>query len=138
LILLVLIPIIYFSSKVDVYTQKGARTLQYLLGFKDFIQKVEANKIKLFLEKDPEYLDKVLPYAVLFGVSKHWLELYSELNKEIEWYEGDNRYFYGLYDDLNDSFETTKNYTESESSSSSFAGSDSSGGGSGGGGGGSW
>jgi uncharacterized membrane protein YgcG len=138
LILLVLIPIIYFSSKVDVYTAKGAKILQYLLGFKDFIQKVEANKIKLFLEKDAEYLDKVLPYAVLFGISEHWLKLYSELNKEIEWYEGDTSDFDGLYDDLYDSFETTKNYTQSESSSSSFTGSDSSGGGSGGGGGGSW
>jgi uncharacterized membrane protein len=138
LILLVLIPIIYFSLKVDVYTAKGAKILQYLLGFKDFIQKVEANKIKLFLEKDAEYLDKVLPYAVLFGISEHWLKLYSELNKEIEWYEGDTSYFYGLYDDLYGSFETTKNYTQSESSSSDFGGSDSSGGGSGGGGGGSW
>jgi len=136
--LLSLIPIIFFTKKIDVYTPKGAKVLQYLLGFKDFIQKVESNKIKLLLEKDPEYLDKVLPYAVLFGVSEHWLKLYEELNQNIYWYEGDRNSFYSLNNDLYDSFETTKSYTKNESSSSDFGGSDSSGGGSGGGGGGSW
>jgi len=138
LIMLVLFPIIYFTKNIDVYTPKGAEKLKYLLGFKDFIQKVESNKIKLLLEKDPEYLDKVLPYAVLFGVSEHWFKLYDEFNYEPYWYYGNRDYFYYMDRTLYDSFETTKNYTESETSSSDFIGSDSAGGGAGGGGGDSW
>ena len=132
--LLSILIILFFSSKIGVYTKKGIESLKYILGFKEFLDRTQKDKIETLLKENPNYLDEVLPYAVLFG-AKHWLKFYEEFNVNNNWYEGDR--FYYMYDDLYDSFETTSNYTSS-SSSDSFSGGGSVGGGSGGGGGGSW
>ena len=132
--LLSILVILYFSSKIGVYTKKGIESLKYILGFKEFVNRVEKNKIETLLKENPNYLNEVLPYAVLFGAN-HWFKFYEEFNVDNDWYEGDR--FYYMYDDLYDSFDSTANYTET-SSSDSFSGGGSVGGGSGGGGGGSW
>ena len=117
-------------------TRKGTATLRYLLGFKEFVEKVESNKIRLLLKEDPKYLDKTLPYAVLFGVSEHWFKFYIELEQTPLWYNGNRYGLHNLNDTIYDGFNTTEHY--SESSSGGFSGGGFSGGGSGGGGGGSW
>jgi uncharacterized membrane protein len=135
LILIILVPIIFIRKYMAAHTRKGIQELRYLLGFKDFIQKVEKNRIKLFLKKDPNYIDRVLPYAVLFGVSDHWIEFYTELELSTPyWYSGNIHNISSLSDDLGKGFSSSSNYSESNSNSSGGF----SGGGSGGGGGGSW
>jgi len=82
---------------------------------------------------DPLYLDKALPFAMLFGISKHWLKLYEELNVSYPyWYHG---YPYGL-GDFSDSMQSAS--TPPSSSGGVSGGGGFSGGGGGGGGGGSW
>jgi len=136
-ILLSIIPFIfamYLSNKLSVYTAKGIKKLKYLLGLKEFILRVEKDKIERFLKEDPNYLDKMLPYAVLFGV-EHWIDLYTEFDVDKSWYVGDSVMFAVLAEALYDSL--TKSETN-EAFSDSFSSGGSSGGGSGGGGGGSW
>ena len=128
--------IAYFSNKIGVYTQKGIASLKYILGFKEFVNRVEKDKIEVFLKENPNYLDEILPYAVLFG-AKHWLNFYKEFNVTPKGYYGNRTVYLG--DDLYYSFKESSNYIENSSSGfDSFSGGGSVGSGSGGGGGGSW
>ena len=134
--LLPFVVITYFASKVSAYTPKGIKILKYLIGLKEFILKVEKSKIEFLLQENPNYLDEMLPYAVLFGAN-HWFNFYNEFNISPSWYYGESEYFYSLDRELYNEFHNTSNYTE-ETSSDSFSGGGSVGSGSGGGGGGSW
>jgi len=58
-------------------TEEWARLISHVLWYREFIKACDENKLKLFLQQDPLYFDKILPYAVAF-----WLE--TELLKKIE------------------------------------------------------
>ena len=136
-VVLSIIPILFFSKRVSSYSIKGIKSLKYLLGLKEFILKVEKEKLEFLVKENPNYLDDILPYAVLFG-AKHWFDFYNEFEVNNDWYEGEYIYFSNLDKGLIDSFDSTANYVEASSSSDSFSGGGSVGSGSGGGGGGSW
>jgi uncharacterized membrane protein YgcG len=61
-------------------TQKGIETIEHLKGLKEFIQKVSVQQIEHLLQEDKYYLDKMLPYAMLFNQIKHWLKFYDIIN----------------------------------------------------------
>ena len=137
MVLIAVIGIYFVYKNINTLSFKGAVTKRNLLGLKEFIAKAEKDKIDYFLKEDKEYLNKLLPYAMLFGLNKHWLKLYKELNTPLpEWYEGDINTF--------DAIDFDVNHYEAPASSSSIDSSDFgsfggfSGGGVGGGGGGSW
>ncbi len=88
LFLLSLYFIAYFYQKIGLYTPKGARFKWQLLGLKEFIKRVKKDEIKRFLQEDPLYLDKLLPYAMLFGLSRHWLKHYIDFNLQPFWFDG--------------------------------------------------
>ncbi len=88
LFLLMLYAIAFLYQKIGIYTLKGARYKWQLLGLKAFIKRVKKDEIKKLLQKDALYLDKLLPYAMIFGFSRHWLEQYSILEQKIDWIEG--------------------------------------------------
>ena len=48
----------------------------HILWYKEFLHACDENKLRLFLQQDPLYFDKILPYAIVF-----WLE--TELLKKI-------------------------------------------------------
>lgn len=52
----------------ETLSQKGKDLYDELRGFKFFLEKVERPQIEAFLKEDPEYLDKILPWVVLFGL----------------------------------------------------------------------
>ena len=138
IVAIAVIGIYFIYKKIDTLSFKGALAKRNLLGLKEFINRAEKEKIDFFLKEDREYLNKLLPYAVLFGANKHWLELYKELDTPLPtWYDGDLSTFDSI--DFN-----VGHYTPETSSSSSIGSSDFgsfggfSGGGVGGGGGGSW
>lgn len=130
---LVLISYLYYKN-MGAYTQKGALYYAKLEGFKEFIKRVKAEEIKKRLEYDPEFLDKVLPYAMFFGYSNKWIGLYEQIGKTIPvWYDGNH------LDSIDNISSTINSATTPPSSSGGMSGGGgSSGGGSGGGGGGSW
>ena len=76
-------------KRLNTLTFKGVLAKRHLLGLKEFIDKADKDKIKFFLNEDKKYLDKMLPYAVLFGLNSHWLNLYKELETPLpDWYDG--------------------------------------------------
>ena len=124
----------YTYKKLGNFTQKGAYAQTHLLGLKTFIKRVKQDEIKRRLESDPLYLEKMLPYAVLFGETKHWLSFFTALNVTYpSWYHGNPsnmRYF--------SSSMNSAATPPSSGGSGMSGGGGSSGGGGGGGGGGSW
>ncbi len=136
---MILLPILiagvyYFYRRIGIFAPKGLETYRYLLGYREFMKRVERDRIRRFLKQDPNYLDKGLPYAVLFGLDTHWLALYDELSvAQPGWYYGD---FHSM-DHFNHAVQSETAPPPSESGGFSGGGSFSGGGG-GGGGVGSW
>ena len=128
--------VLFTSNSIAIYTQKGAYLKKHLLGLEEFIKRVKEDEIKRRLQSDPLYLEKLLPYAMLFGVTSHWVELFTKLGVTAPmWYDGEIEDLSSFDRDLNSS----AHHSQESSQDSDFGGGGfSSGGGAGGGGGGSW
>jgi uncharacterized membrane protein len=127
-------------------TKKGTLLYQKLLGFKEFIKSVEKDRLAEFLKEDEHYFDKVLPYAIVFGVADTWKDKLKGLDvPPPNWYVGTYTNFntMNFMNSLDHSMnEMSKTFysapSSSGSSGGSFGGGGFSGGGFGGGGGKSW
>lgn len=123
-------------------TPSGARTLEGVLGFEDFLSHVEEDRFARTI-KTPQMFEKFLPYAMALGVEKKWVTAFEGIyTQPPEWYRGSygsNFYPIGFVHDL-DAMSTRASSAMSSSPRSSggsgFGGGGSSGGGFGGGGGG--
>ncbi len=70
-------------------TKKGTELFQKLLGFKEFIKSVEKDRLQEFLKQDPNYFDKVLPYAIVFNMADTWKDKLAGLDiPPPTWYSG--------------------------------------------------
>jgi len=69
-------------------TISGARTLAKVLGFENFLGRVESDRIER-LEKTPELFEKYLPYAMALHVEKKWVQAFSGITMQPpQWYQG--------------------------------------------------
>jgi uncharacterized membrane protein len=129
-------------------TPQGISALRKILGFREFLQLTEKDKLQLINapELQPEIFEKLLPYAMVLGVEDKWAKKFEGIYNTIPiWYENPTVTSFNSYlltrDMLsfNYSFNKVFNIPSTNSSFSSGSGSGGfSGGGSGGGGGGSW
>ena len=53
----------------------GARTLEKVLGFEDFLGRVEGDRLDRIV-KTPELFEKFLPYAMALQVEKKWVQAF--------------------------------------------------------------
>lgn len=140
--------IIVYGALMSKKTVKGTELYQKLLGFKEFIKSVEKDRLAEFLKQDPNYFDKVLPYAIVFDMADTWKDKLKGLDvPPPTWYSGNYSghpfstmmFMNSLDNSMN---QMTKTFysapASSGSSGGSFGGGGFSGGGFGGGGGGSW
>jgi uncharacterized membrane protein len=127
-------------------TPRGISTLGKILGFREFLQLTEKDKLELLNapELQPEMFEKFLPYAMVFGVESEWAQKFEGIYNTIpNWYEDPRTTSFNSYALarnlvlFDNSFNQVFNIT-SPRSRSGFGGRGFSGGGSGGGGGGSW
>lgn len=115
-----------------------------LLGFKEFIETAEKDRLASLQTDDPQYFYRVLPFAMVFGLSEKWSDLFKDINVEKpDWYESSTpltgylftrNITHSLYNTANDAITIISH----DSSSHGSGGGGFSGGGGGGGGGGSW
>jgi len=129
-------------------TPQGISALRKILGFREFLQLTEKDKLQLIdaPELQPEIFEKFLPYAMVLGVEDKWAKKFEGIYNTIpSWYEDPTVTSFNSYlltrDILsfNDSFNKVFNIPSTSSNfSSGFDSGGFSGGGSGGGGGGSW
>ena len=147
-----------FSQNFNIKSELGEEKYAELMGLKMYIETAEEDKIKFHNdpERYKERFEKLLPYAMIFGLEKKWAQLFEDIyTTSPQWYEGqsstfDTMLFANSISSFNRSFSTyssppTSSYDSSggyrssgwSSGSSGFSGGGSSGGSSGGGGGGS-
>jgi uncharacterized membrane protein len=123
-------------------TRAGARTHALVLGFENFLGRVEADRIER-LEKTPELFEKFLPYAMALHVEKKWVQAFAGIAMQPpQWYQGPYGAGFQPYIFVNDLNYMTmqagnvmSSSPRSSSGGSGFGGGGSSGGGFGGGGG---
>ena len=69
-------------------TVAGARALAKVLGFEDFLGRVEKDRIER-LEKTPDLFEKYLPYAMALRVEKKWVQAFSSIGLQPpQWFQG--------------------------------------------------
>ncbi|MFZ0820953.1 MAG: DUF2207 domain-containing protein [Candidatus Acidiferrales bacterium] len=77
-----------FGYFMPARTDKGERALEGVLGFEDFLQHVESDRIER-IEKTPEMFEKFLPFAMALGVEKKWVGAFGDICKQPpSWYQG--------------------------------------------------
>jgi uncharacterized membrane protein len=131
-----------FGWFMSARTVAGARALEKVLGFEEFLGRVEKDQIER-LEKTPELFEKFLPYAMALRVEKKWVQAFSGIALQPpQWYQGSyggNFTAFYLVNDLNMMSMQAGSVMASaprSSGGSGFGGGGGSGGGFGGGGGG--
>ncbi|HLC49046.1 MAG TPA: DUF2207 domain-containing protein [Candidatus Andersenbacteria bacterium] len=150
----ILIGILYLflKPKSSYLLEKGFAAERKLLGLKLYIQVAEEDRITFANApaKTPELFEKLLPYAMVFGLEKKWAKEFEHIyTTPPSWYTGNMGAFSSLVfiQSINSISYVTKQAIAASvpsSSKSSWGGSSgssgggSSGGGGGGGGGGSW
>jgi uncharacterized membrane protein YgcG len=81
------IMIAVFGRLMTGRTIAGARTFAKVLGFEDFLGRVEKDRIER-LEKTPELFEKYLPYAMALRVEKKWVQAFSGIAVQSpQWYQ---------------------------------------------------
>jgi len=79
-----------FARQMTAKTVLGARTLIAILGFQEFMNRVDADRIKRL---PPDAFEKYLPYAMAFGVEQHWAHAFAGIIKDPPgWYVGSTPY----------------------------------------------
>jgi uncharacterized membrane protein YgcG len=132
-----------FGRIMPARTTAGARMLEHLLGFEEFLTRVEKERFERVV-KTPEMFERYLPFAMAFGVERNWAKAFQDIYREPpRWYAGPNPLGFNLdgfstrLADLSNRAGSVMTSAPRSSSGSGFSGG-SSGGGSGGGGGGGW
>jgi predicted membrane protein DUF2207 len=123
-------------------TVAGARTLEKVLGFSEFLERVDKERFETVV-KTPEMFERYLPYAMAFGVEKKWAAAFKDIYLEPPtWYAGSSMHgfnaslFSTRLSDMSTRASSTMSSSPRSSSGSGFSGGSSGGGGGGGGGGG--
>ncbi len=77
-----------FGLFMPARTKAGVRTLEGVLGFAEFIERVESDKYER-IEITPDMFERFLPFAMAFGLEKRWAEAFEGLTTEPpQWYRG--------------------------------------------------
>ncbi len=133
---------ILFGLIMPARTALGARLRERVLGFEQFLQRVESDRFERVI-KTPEMFERFLPYAMAFGVERKWARAFQDIYREPPtWYVGTNpmgfnaSIFSTRLSDLSTRAGSAMSSAPRSSGGSGFSGGSSGGGGGGGGGGG--
>lgn len=83
-----------FARVMTAKTLKGARTHIAVLGFQEFMNRVDAERLKTM---PPTTFEKFLPYAMALGVEHHWAQAFAGIVKDPPaWYVTPGGYVPGM------------------------------------------
>lgn len=81
-------PVFGFGLFMPARTVRGARTREALLGFQEFMERVEEDRFRRMITS-PEMFEHYLPFAMALGVEKKWAAAFDGLFEEPpRWYLG--------------------------------------------------
>jgi Predicted membrane protein (DUF2207) C-terminal domain/Predicted membrane protein (DUF2207) N-terminal domain len=79
-----------FARVMTAKTLNGARTFIAVRGFQEFMNRVDADRLKTM---PPTIFEKFLPYAMALGVEHHWAQAFAGIVKDPpQWYVSPNGY----------------------------------------------
>lgn len=82
--------IAFFSAIIVKRSEYGNRILEQILGYREFIQKVTIDELKLMIKDNPDYYYKVLSYAIVLGLEDTWAKKFESITvQNPSWYVGD-------------------------------------------------
>jgi uncharacterized membrane protein YgcG len=77
-----------FGWFMPAHTEQGARALEGVLGFEDFLNHVESDRFNRTI-KTPQMFEKFLPFAMALGVEKNWSKAFQGImTQPPDWYRG--------------------------------------------------
>lgn len=80
--------ILGFGLVMPARTLSGARALEGVLGFEEFLDRVESDRFERVV-RTPEMFEKYLPYAMALGVEKNWVRAFEDIyRRPPDWYHG--------------------------------------------------
>lgn len=80
------LPVILFGWFMPRRTVKGTRTIERLRGFREFLERVDGDRLRR-MNVDPGAFERMLPYAMAFGVERKWAEAFEGLAQQPpQWY----------------------------------------------------
>ena len=81
------------AQSIEKLSDYGRKMTESILGYREFIDKVEKDRIAKLSDDDPRAFYHVLPYAIVFGLEEKWTEAFRDIYVEpASWYSG------GIYD----------------------------------------
>ena len=84
----------FFQIIATQRTETGRLWLGQVLGFKNFIEKAEKDRILALVNENPQYFFNILPYAYVLGVTDKWAKNFESIAiEQPSWYYGTT---YGL------------------------------------------
>ncbi len=90
-----LLILILFGRQLTATSLKGARTRVQILGFQEFMNRVDADRLK---RMPPDTFEKFLPYAMALGVEHRWAKAFEGIiQNPPTWYSGDWSTFNTFY-----------------------------------------
>jgi uncharacterized membrane protein YgcG len=77
-----------FARQMTAKTVQGGRTCVAVLGFQEFMNRVDADRLK---RMPPDTFEKYLPYAMALGVEHHWAQAFAGIvQNSPNWYVSPN------------------------------------------------
>jgi uncharacterized membrane protein YgcG len=87
-----------FAHVMTAKTVKGARAYVGVLGFQEFMNRVDGERIK---RMPPDTFEKFLPYAMALGVEHHWAQAFAGIVKDPpSWYAAPGGYGYAGFNPI--------------------------------------
>jgi len=81
-------PIALFGWFMPARTLRGARALERVLGFREFLARVDGDRLRR-MSVDPHMFERLLPYAMAMGEEKRWANAFEGIYQEPpQWYHG--------------------------------------------------
>lgn len=142
--------IAFFAVITRKRSEYGQKTIEAILGYREFIDRVEIDRLKRMIDEDPQLFYHVLSYAIVFGLEKKWARKFANIAIEPPtWYASSSTRLFNailisrMLSRCSTALATTVITSSKGSPGSRFGGSSMggggfSGGGFGGGGGGTW
>jgi uncharacterized membrane protein len=129
--LIALAIIIIIGKQLAATSLKGARTRVQIQGFQEFMNRVDADRLK---RMPPDTFEKFLPYAMALGVEHHWAKAFEGIiQNPPTWYQSSDGHMFSTFFFVNSlgSMATTASSTFVSAPRASSSGSGWSGGGGG-------
>jgi uncharacterized membrane protein len=81
--------VLLFSRVMPRRTARGREVYEQILGFREFVSRVDKDRLERMGGRSPERFERVLPYALVLGAADAWAGAFEGLYREPpRWYVG--------------------------------------------------